>query len=92
MERTPFQTPRNSAPRQGSGPASTYAAASSAKAAWLKELWSIKAMMMDSGLSRERNYQLAAKVVGWQFYGLEELSYLELLAVGEFLREAYQNG
>lgn len=87
MERTPFQTPR---PRIESGSrrvfidAEAMQAASAAKASWQREIWATKAVMLNSGLDKDKAFQLAAKVVGWQFNQLEQLSVRDLRALREF--------
>jgi hypothetical protein len=90
MERTPFQTPRPF-PAMGSGGVASRAPANAAKASWQQELWATKAMMLNSGLTKEQTHILAAKAIGWQFVMLESLSTRELRIVREFFREELAN-
>lgn len=91
MERTPFQTPRPPADAQGRGfvsmnpnPANP---ASAARASWLREIWATRTVMLNSGLTKDRTFQLAAKAIGWQFTDLENLTTRELRIVREFFAE-----
>lgn len=88
MERTPFQTPRPPADVQGRGFAAMNPnPASAAKASWLREIWATKTVMLNSGLTKDRTFQLAAKAIGWQFTELENLTTRELRIVREFFAE-----
>ena len=83
MERSPFRaTPP--APQGMGGSASTHSAA---KASWQREIWATKTVMLESGLTKERTYILAAKAIGRQFAELENLSTRELRIVREFFAE-----
>jgi hypothetical protein len=47
--------------------------------------------MLNSGLTKEQTFQLAAKAIGWQFTELENLTTRELRIVREFFREELAN-
>lgn len=88
MERTPFQTPRTPVPAPERGFASMHSnPASAAKASWLREVWATKTVMLNSGLTKDQTFQLAAKAIGWQFTELENLTTRELRIVREFFVE-----
>ena len=92
MERTPFQTPRPPADTQGRGFASMNPnPASAAKASWQREIWATKAIMLNSGLTKDQTHMLAAKAIGWQFTMLENLTTRELRIVRAFFAEELGN-